>query len=96
MDAVTVPPTPVNEPVGTFAPASPERARLVSKLAQLSDTETDIHHVIGGQHRRSSGDPGVSGAAASPRGDPRNVHQRNPFRHHRRHRCGRRRGAAVA
>jgi len=57
MDAVTITPTPVNEPVGSFAPGSPERARLQAKLTELGSTPTEIHHVIGGQHRRSSGRP---------------------------------------
>src|SRR6476619_2014853 len=57
MDAVTITPTPVNEPVGSFAPGSPERARLQAKLTQLGSTPTEIHHVIGVQHRRSSGRP---------------------------------------
>ena len=48
MDAVTITPTPVNEPVGSFAPGSPERARLQAKLTELGSTPTEIHHVIGG------------------------------------------------
>ncbi|HEY5857407.1 MAG TPA: L-glutamate gamma-semialdehyde dehydrogenase [Aldersonia sp.] len=55
MDAVTVTPQPVNEPVGSFAPDSPERARLQAKLAELASTPTEIHHVIGGAHRRGTG-----------------------------------------
>ena len=55
MDAVTITPQPVNEPVGSFAPGSPERARLRAELAELGSTPTEIHHVIGGEHRRSTG-----------------------------------------
>ncbi|GAB0106979.1 L-glutamate gamma-semialdehyde dehydrogenase [Nocardia sp. JMUB6875] len=55
MDAVTLTPPPVNEPVGTFAPGSPERARLRSKLAELAGTPVEIPHVIGGKERRSAG-----------------------------------------
>ncbi|MEV6773576.1 L-glutamate gamma-semialdehyde dehydrogenase [Nocardia sp. NPDC051030] len=55
MDAITTPPRPVNEPVGSFAPGSPERARLQAKLAELEATPTEIHHVIGGKHRRGTG-----------------------------------------
>ncbi|MGB3481835.1 MAG: L-glutamate gamma-semialdehyde dehydrogenase [Mycobacterium sp.] len=55
MDAITTTPTPVNEPVGTFAPGSPERSRLQTKLVELADNPTEIHHVIGGEHRRSAG-----------------------------------------
>ncbi|MGW5228448.1 L-glutamate gamma-semialdehyde dehydrogenase [Nocardia niigatensis] len=56
MDAVTVTPPPVNEPVGTFAPGTPERARLQAKLTELSDMSLEIPHVIGGQERRSAGE----------------------------------------
>ncbi|MGK8558709.1 L-glutamate gamma-semialdehyde dehydrogenase [Nocardia gipuzkoensis] len=55
MDNVVSPPRPVNEPVGTFAPGSAERARLQAKLAELEATPTEIHHVIGGEHRRGRG-----------------------------------------
>ncbi|WP_040808462.1 L-glutamate gamma-semialdehyde dehydrogenase [Nocardia concava] len=56
MDAVTLTPPPVNEPVGSFAPGSPERARLQGKLAELAGTPFEIPHVIGGKERRSSGE----------------------------------------
>ena len=55
MDAVTTTPQPVNEPVGSFTPGSPERARLQAKLTELGSNPTEIHHVIGGQHRRGNG-----------------------------------------
>ncbi|WP_069164075.1 L-glutamate gamma-semialdehyde dehydrogenase [Nocardia altamirensis] len=55
MDAIVSTPRPVNEPVGTFAPGSAERTRLQAKLAELGSTPTEVHHVIGGTHRRSSG-----------------------------------------
>ncbi|QYB01948.1 L-glutamate gamma-semialdehyde dehydrogenase [Rhodococcus sp. USK10] len=55
MDAAITTPQPVNEPVGSFAPGTPERARLQSKLAELGSNPTEIHHVIGGQHRRGNG-----------------------------------------
>lgn len=55
MDAVTHTPLPVNEPVGSFAPGSAERARLRAKLAELASAPTEIHHVIGGAHRRGTG-----------------------------------------
>ncbi|MDF3307929.1 L-glutamate gamma-semialdehyde dehydrogenase [Rhodococcus sp. T2V] len=54
MDAVTTTPQPVNEPVGSFAPGSPERARLQAKLVELGSNPTEIHHVIGGAHRRGN------------------------------------------
>ncbi len=55
MDAVTVVPAPTNEPVHEYAPGSPERARLQSKLADLAASPTDIHQVIGGVHRTAAG-----------------------------------------
>ncbi|MEV4239909.1 L-glutamate gamma-semialdehyde dehydrogenase [Nocardia sp. NPDC049737] len=55
MDAIVSTPRPANEPVGTFAPGSAERARLRAKLTELAATPTEIHHVIGGEHRRGSG-----------------------------------------
>ncbi|KXX58772.1 L-glutamate gamma-semialdehyde dehydrogenase [Rhodococcus sp. LB1] len=55
MDAVTTTPQPINEPVGSFDPGSPERVRLQSKLAELGSNPTEIHNVIGGVHRRGTG-----------------------------------------
>ncbi|GGK33218.1 L-glutamate gamma-semialdehyde dehydrogenase [Nocardia camponoti] len=55
MDAITGPPLPVNEPVGTFAAGTPERARLHAALADLAANPVDIHNVIGGQHTRGQG-----------------------------------------
>jgi 1-pyrroline-5-carboxylate dehydrogenase len=56
MDAVTEVPTPVNEPVHDYAPSSPERARLVTALAELDDGPIDLPHVIGGMHRMGGGE----------------------------------------
>jgi 1-pyrroline-5-carboxylate dehydrogenase len=55
MDATVAPPRPINEPVSSFAPGSSQRARLQRKLTELGNTCTDIHDVIGGQHRRRNG-----------------------------------------
>ncbi|WP_431969709.1 L-glutamate gamma-semialdehyde dehydrogenase [Nocardia sp. bgisy134] len=55
MDAIATTPTPVNEPVGSFAPGTPERERLRAELARLTATPTEVHHVIGGRHRRTAG-----------------------------------------
>jgi len=55
MDAVTVVPAPTNEPVHDYAPGSPERARLSTKLVELVETPTEIHQVIGGVHRTATG-----------------------------------------
>ncbi|HEV7854534.1 MAG TPA: aldehyde dehydrogenase family protein, partial [Mycobacterium sp.] len=56
MDAVTEVPTPANEPVHDYAPSSPERARLVTALAELDDDPIDLPHVIGGVHRMGGGE----------------------------------------
>ncbi len=55
MDALTVVPAPVNEPVHDYAPESPERARLAVALAELQANPTDVRQVIGGVHRTASG-----------------------------------------
>ncbi|KID29766.1 L-glutamate gamma-semialdehyde dehydrogenase [Prauserella rugosa] len=54
MDGITNVPQPANEPVNSYAPGTPERARLQAKLAELEAHPTEIHHVIGGEHRRSA------------------------------------------
>jgi 1-pyrroline-5-carboxylate dehydrogenase len=56
MDAVTVVPTPVNEPVHSYAPGSPERELLLGKLAELSAASVDVPLVIGGKHRPGIGE----------------------------------------
>ncbi|MEU8899232.1 L-glutamate gamma-semialdehyde dehydrogenase [Nocardia sp. NPDC048505] len=55
MDAIATTPPPANEPVGTFAPGSPERARLRAKLDELGAERTEVNNVIGGVHRRTDG-----------------------------------------
>lgn len=55
MDAIATTPPPVNEPVGTFAPGTPERTRLQTALTELAATPTEICHVIGGRHLRGDG-----------------------------------------
>jgi 1-pyrroline-5-carboxylate dehydrogenase len=49
---VTIP-NPVNEPVLTYAPGSPERAALQKRLAELEAVETEVTAVIGGQAVRT-------------------------------------------
>jgi 1-pyrroline-5-carboxylate dehydrogenase len=50
--AIRVPP-PVNEPVLSHAPGTPERALLKAKLAELSAHELDIPLIIGGDDVRT-------------------------------------------
>src|SRR5690606_24664933 len=56
MDAATVVPTPVNEPVHTYAPGSRERERLLARLAEISAETVDVPLVIGGKHRPGTGE----------------------------------------
>ncbi|MFI9719483.1 L-glutamate gamma-semialdehyde dehydrogenase [Streptomyces sp. NPDC052396] len=55
MDAVTQVPAPVNEPVHTYAPGSPERARLEAKLKELAGNPIDLPMTIGGVKRMGGG-----------------------------------------
>src|SRR6476660_8094497 len=57
MDAVTQVPTPVNEPVHSYAPGSPERARLEVKLKELGENPADLPMTIGGVRRMGGGEP---------------------------------------
>ncbi|GGP43543.1 L-glutamate gamma-semialdehyde dehydrogenase [Saccharothrix coeruleofusca] len=56
MDAVTKVPAPVNEPVLTYAPGSPERARLQAKLAELAKEPLELTLTIGGEQRVGGGE----------------------------------------
>ncbi|MFC0037527.1 L-glutamate gamma-semialdehyde dehydrogenase [Actinomadura rayongensis] len=56
MDAVTLVPSPVNEPVHGYAPGSPERARLMAALADLSAGAIDLPMTIGGLERLGGGE----------------------------------------
>jgi 1-pyrroline-5-carboxylate dehydrogenase len=56
MDAVTQVPAPVNEPVHSYAPGSPERARLESKLKELAGNPVELPMTIGGEKRLGAGE----------------------------------------
>lgn len=56
MDAVTQVPAPVNEPVHSYAPGSPERARLEIQLKQLSENPVDLPMTINGVKRMGGGE----------------------------------------
>ncbi len=56
MDAVTQVPTPVNEPVHTYAPGTPERARLEARLKELAGNPADLPMTIGGKKRMGGGE----------------------------------------
>ncbi len=55
MDAITVVPSPINEPVHEYPPGSAERARLRAELDRLAANPLDIRQVIGGEHRNAGG-----------------------------------------
>jgi 1-pyrroline-5-carboxylate dehydrogenase len=56
LDAVTVVPEPVNEPVRGYAPGSPERASLERRLKELAAQAIDLPLTVGGQSRAGNGD----------------------------------------
>jgi 1-pyrroline-5-carboxylate dehydrogenase len=55
MDAITLPPVPVNEPVRGYAPDSPERRSLVAKLSELATGGIDLPMTIAGVQRMGAG-----------------------------------------
>jgi 1-pyrroline-5-carboxylate dehydrogenase len=57
MDAITAVPAPLNEPVKTYAPGSPERASIEAKLTEMAGADpVELTAVIGGEHRHAGGD----------------------------------------
>src|SRR6185369_8270212 len=46
-------PLPVNEPVKTYAPGSPEKAALKERLKSMANERPDIPIVIGGEEIRT-------------------------------------------
>jgi 1-pyrroline-5-carboxylate dehydrogenase len=58
LDAVTTPPLPVNEPVRTYAPDSPERTGLEARLKELAAADPlDLTMTLAGEQRGGSGEP---------------------------------------
>jgi 1-pyrroline-5-carboxylate dehydrogenase len=57
MDAVTTVPLPVNEPVRSYAPGSPERASLERRLDELAVERPDLTMTIAGARRPGGGEP---------------------------------------
>ena len=53
LDAIVSPPRPVNEPVLSYAPGTPERAALKAELARMSAEPADIPMFIGGKEVRT-------------------------------------------
>ena len=48
-NAIATPPVPVNEPVRSYAPGSPERASLRATLETMNSETVEVQPVIGGQ-----------------------------------------------
>jgi 1-pyrroline-5-carboxylate dehydrogenase len=57
VDAVTSVPLPVNEPIRMYAPGSPERASLETRLTELAATPIDLTMTIDGEQRPGRGEP---------------------------------------
>jgi len=57
VDAVTVVPMPVNEPVLTYSPGTAERSSLVARLTELTGAPIDLPMTIAGEQRLGSGEP---------------------------------------
>src|SRR5690349_6929871 len=53
LNAVRRVPTPVNEPIRSYAPGSPERAELKARLTSMAAEKVDIPLIIGGQEIRT-------------------------------------------
>ncbi|MGH8838392.1 MAG: L-glutamate gamma-semialdehyde dehydrogenase [Jiangellaceae bacterium] len=56
MDAVTQVPMPVNEPVMTYAPGTPERAEVELRMADLTAERHELTCTIGGDQKLGGGD----------------------------------------
>ncbi|MGK5115715.1 aldehyde dehydrogenase family protein, partial [Geodermatophilus sp. CPCC 205506] len=56
MDAVTRVPAPLNEPVLTYAPGSPERAALQARLAELAADPVELTMTLGESRRMAGGE----------------------------------------
>ena len=55
MDAVTNVPFPLNEPVLTYAPGTPERAEVEVKLAEMAAEQHELTCTIAGDRKRGGG-----------------------------------------
>src|SRR5918994_1498737 len=56
-DAITEVPAPVNEPVHSFAPGSPERSAIEARLKQQAAERVELTMTIGGERRLGGGEP---------------------------------------
>lgn len=53
MDNITNIPEPVNEPIASYAPGTPERAALKSALTDVRNTQVEVPLIIGGKEVRT-------------------------------------------
>ena len=56
VDAITEVPVPVNEPINSFIPGSPERTALEERLKQLGGERAELTLTIGGEQRLGGGE----------------------------------------
>ena len=56
MDAISSVPTPVNEPVRSYAPGSAERESLQRRIAELEGERHELTMTIGGERRMAGGE----------------------------------------
>src|SRR5659263_660946 len=57
LDAATIVPVPVNEPVRGYAPGLPERIGLEGRLKELAAEPVELTMTIGGRQRMGGGAP---------------------------------------
>ncbi len=57
LDAATVVPVPVNEPIRSYAPGSSERASLEGALVELAASALDLTMTVDGEQRLGGGEP---------------------------------------
>jgi 1-pyrroline-5-carboxylate dehydrogenase len=55
MDAVTQPPVPVNEPVHSYAPGTPERASLEARLKEMAGEQAELTMTVAGRQQMAGG-----------------------------------------
>ena len=56
LDATTVVPAPVNEPIRQYAPGSPERASLEARLKELASEPLDLTTTVAGRQQLATGE----------------------------------------
>ncbi|GLZ38464.1 L-glutamate gamma-semialdehyde dehydrogenase [Actinokineospora sp. NBRC 105648] len=56
MDAVSSVPDPTNEPIGSYAPGTPQRESLQRRIAELEAEVPELTLTIGGEQRLAGGD----------------------------------------